>query len=189
MEEDSSEWDSPWCTACQSFEERHPDISGRLLQDKARSIYITKEWGSKALPFKDDEGNRLFVRSPLNDRDEVSTRENYIELLQTKGWVLGCRGEVVARPVKRYSTAAGKEVCLRHIIGGAHLIEAVYEAEERFPENVQVRRAITHGVPQVCDIDERTPPDVETSAPLSLVPPQSPLSHLAAPRSRRATCD
>jgi hypothetical protein len=47
------------------------------------------------------------------------------------------------------------------VIGGAHLIEATYDADESDPENEQVIATISGGVPGVTVVDHRLPTDAE----------------------------
>ena len=130
-------------------------FTGRLLQNKARNLYVHEE--HNLIPFWDDDGNELWVRHHFNDRDQSDTREKYVQTLLSRGWVIGARGEVTYIEGEPYKSSTGMQWTKKLTIGGGHLIEAFYDAWRRHPDHPQLR-ASRHGVPDCTKLDSRSPP-------------------------------
>eukprot|EP00969_Alexandrium_andersonii_P310193 13707861-Alexandrium_andersonii.AAC.1 len=163
-----------------SFQDRHPSLNGRLLNDKARSTYVLRENATLGFfkPSDSDDtggtgnnnnscarGERLLRRHSLNNRDQQDTRNKYKQLLFERGIMKGARNESIAVPssceqqFQASMTQNGIIYINAEFAGGAHLVEAAYEAHAEQPNNCQVQISIKSGLPGVTLLDPRTPRD------------------------------
>eukprot|EP00973_Karenia_brevis_P022261 3062770-Karenia_brevis.AAC.1 len=138
---------------CPSIETRHPTLYGRLLADELRGTYIEDE--DTRVRYYSASKARLMVRNPdINDRDEAETRRNIKESCKQRGFVEGGRNEIVVIP-----QFVGSE--FYYVLGGAHTVEAIYEAyEEEGDSNEHLQATIAAGL-KVTVLKARTPPDVQ----------------------------
>eukprot|EP00973_Karenia_brevis_P069604 9678299-Karenia_brevis.AAC.1 len=83
---------------------------------------------------------QVFRRHRLNDRDQVSTRVGYKATLKKMGWIVDGRNAVIAQPADANSE-------FLDVLGGAHLVEALYEcvAEEN-GQNEQINATLAGGL-------------------------------------------
>jgi len=88
----------------------------------------------------------------LNNRNQRNTRLKYKAIIKKEGIVVGARGEFITIP----SEKGDQEL----VLGGAHLIEAFYDAEEEDPENDNILATEAAGI-EVTRLDRRTPADVQ----------------------------
>lgn len=149
---------------------RYPGLSGRMLQDKVRAEWVIAE--NVTLKFfvgepSKDPGAALLSRHALNDRDQHSTRAIYREKIKEVGISKGARNEALAVPLGHlcHTKLQVANVTLEipaAFVGGAHLMEAAYEAwfEPGSESNPQVLTSMRAGLPNVTLLDSRTPPDV-----------------------------
>ena len=141
-----------WDTTCVSAYERYQGQQGRELEDEVDSDYIMDI--SKRESFFCRDGRKKFLRHPLNARDQNDTRERYVELLCQHGMLKNVR----AAP-KTVPTENDSQNWQLQLLSHAHLIEALYLAHERFPDNKQVQKSIDAGI--VVDVlYVHTPPDI-----------------------------
>ena len=77
-------WGGGWV----SLEDRW-GITGRLLQQKARQVYLLPGKEHITLPWFDDEGTPLWSRHVMNRDTQEDTREKYVTSLVENGWLLG----------------------------------------------------------------------------------------------------
>eukprot|EP00973_Karenia_brevis_P088255 12237066-Karenia_brevis.AAC.1 len=102
----------------------------------------------------DDDGFCLvFRRSALNDRDEYETRLKYIQNIKDMGLVIGARNDFVC-------IAPTADSPFRDVLGGAHVVEAIYDAYEQDPDNAQVQATIEGGLDFI-ELETRSPSDVQ----------------------------
>ena len=149
-------WGGGWV----SLEDR-PGITGRLLQQKARQVYMLPGKENMTLPWFDDEGTPLWSRHVMNRDTQEDTREKYVTSLVESGWLLGQRGEIVYVLGEPYQSNSEPSRNRFLIVCGAHLIEAFYTAIKRFDveENAQLKITLQYGVPDCTEINAKAPDD------------------------------
>ncbi len=76
---------------------RHPQASGRILQDLARRDYVIAE-GVVVKFFEEDGVEPLLKRHRLNRDQQANTVKRYCEIIQESGIKKGARSEVVLVP-------------------------------------------------------------------------------------------
>eukprot|EP00974_Lingulodinium_polyedra_P100980 9784108-Lingulodinium_polyedra.AAC.1 len=71
--------------------ERYPGLSGNALQERVFSDYCITP---KDVPLKllDETGAECLSRHPLNKRNHVAVREQYVANILTQGCIIGVRG-------------------------------------------------------------------------------------------------
>ena len=122
---------SPWVDAYATLEEQFFPLTGRLLQNKARNLYVHEE--HNLIPFWDDDGNELWVRHHFNDRDQSDTREKYVQTLLSRGWVIGARGEVTYIEGEPYKSSTGMQWTKKLTIGRGSLNRSLLRRLEEAP--------------------------------------------------------
>ena len=153
----NSEKAGPWDTTVPTFALRFPSLSGRLLQGQARARYVIAENVTLAF-FEGDSAQgsfhgreRLLYRDPMNRDGKASNRKKTKEGILKYGYMKGARNESLAKPVIKddaeaaavvvaimAAVKAGKPVVMKATMaGGAHVMEAYYDALAEEPNNLQ----------------------------------------------------
>ena len=135
-------WGSGWV----SLEDRW-GITGRMLQQKARNVYLSPGKEHITLPWFDDKGTPLWSRHVLNRDTQGDIIEKYVNSLNESGWLLGQRGEIMYVPGEIHSTESGKVWTPYLTVCGAHLIDTFDIAIKRFEEHLHFNITLNHGVP------------------------------------------
>lgn len=121
-----------------SVYKRFENCQGRELEDEVDKEYIMQ---STLLPFFSPNGQRTFVRHSINNRNQKDTREKYVDLLLQHGMLKSVRAAPKAVP-----TSSDPHHWQLQLLTHAHLIEALYLAAERHPENRQVQISMKEGI-------------------------------------------
>jgi len=130
-------------------------LKGRLLQDWARKTYVIEENALVPWFVKGPDGKRkkTLRRAKLNNRNQHNTRAKYKNIIKKEGVITGARGELI-------TITDEKDKDIEWVIGGAHMCEALYDAEAEEPENKNITASIAAGI-RVTRLDKRTPADVQ----------------------------
>eukprot|EP00959_Pyramimonas_sp_CCMP1952_P237487 4963154-Pyramimonas_sp.AAC.1 len=100
------------------------------------------------LPFYSDDGQELWERHEANrDRDQKDTRDEYVVSLKQSGWLKGARGEILFSYGEKITSKFGTQWSKYKCVGGAHLLEALYQAWAEEPDNEQLLITVNFGVP------------------------------------------
>lgn len=135
---------------CESVYQRS-DLVGRPLQDWIRKTYVDKP--DILVPFRQPGSKKRYLkRSAINNRNQFNTRAKYKAIIKQEGIVVGARGEIITIP-------AEDDSC-EYVLGGAHMIEAFYEAEDEDPKHDNIIATALAGI-KVTRLDKRTPVDVQ----------------------------
>ena len=98
---------------------------------------------------------KTFVRHARNNRKQMSARLVYVKNIIKEGFQKTARaGGVYVVPREEN----GVEVL--HVISGATLLEAIYDAHSEAPEAPQVVATVSAGYPPFFRLHPETPPDV-----------------------------
>lgn len=149
-----------------SITERFPSMTGRVLWDMIVKIYV-KEHGKVLKFYKVVDGTRirLLYRHPRNNRGQKATRELYINSILEHGLLSHNRSSAfcVAPDLDDPEIRAMNlpdDPDVRLLFAHAHVAEATYDAEERCPDNIQVKRSIEGGIVGATDFKVKLPVDV-----------------------------
>jgi hypothetical protein len=120
---------------------------------EAEWIFFFKGGKDDQAPKVDNMQPRFFRHPLINNRNQRQTRRKYKKILKVDGVVLGARGEIIVIP---------KDESMNEywVLGGAHLIEALYDAYREDPSNLQILASLKSGIP-VTRLDIRSPSDVQ----------------------------
>ncbi|CAK0872027.1 unnamed protein product, partial [Prorocentrum cordatum] len=113
-------------------------------------------WSGTQPFFRDggSDGEKLFIRHPLNQRRQRGTMRHYKKLILKQGVSWSDRaGDIVVQP-----TCLDPSKWILRVLGGATLLDACYNAIKDAPKNEQVLSMIDHQVPRVQLLNPNTPP-------------------------------
>ncbi len=151
----------------ESIAHRFPKASGIVLWDLIMKHYFEEE---RIFQLFDDSLTDLsglpiplLSRSPLNDRDEHTTRERYKNGIKEKGYNGKARSICVLIPYKGANHAQA-----RHVLAAAHCTEALTDCyhddlksvKAGSQPNIQVRASVKRGIVAL-QLKEATPIDVQ----------------------------
>ena len=121
-----------------SIQTRYPNLEGKELQTR-----LFRDWlllmDDTRLPFLDVHGRETLSRHPLNREYYETLKESYVTSIMETGLMEGVRGQAWAVPVPN-------EKERWFLIAHATLVEAVYAAYKRDPQNRYVQATMTDGV-------------------------------------------
>ena len=121
-----------------SIQTRYPNLEGKELQTR-----LFRDWlllmDDTRLPFLDVHGRETLSRHPLNRESYETLKESYVTSIMETGLMEGVRGQAWAVPVPN-------EKERWFLIAHATLVEAVYAAYKRDPQNRYVQATMTDGV-------------------------------------------
>ena len=141
----------PWDDSCAVIGDRYPGLQGRGLQDRARADYVLPGLENITIHFFNQlTGEPNFKRHSLNDRDQKTTRDEYVAGIKLHGLTKGGRSESIGIPdgcVVPGNNKKEEPLNVKvYLIAGAHLVEGMYQAYREDPENRQVATSIEGGL-------------------------------------------
>jgi hypothetical protein len=121
------------------------------------TLAVAKVWAdyirstSESSPFFRENGARIFRRSKFNDRKQRQVVNEYCENIRTTGLMMCTASPVVVMP-----SVDDPHTWTLEVLGGATRVEAVYQAVELDPSNVQVQATVctcrVYGVEPFCAV-------------------------------------
>ena len=138
-------------------------MKGVVLLKHLWSIYVIDR--SRTAAYFDDRGARLLRRHPLNMRDVDGMAEEICELISQVGVQSDKRGRPVLMPVRDDVSIPGGAFAFREfeklwVIGGGTLVDGVYLAASREPQNLQVLATLSQGLEDAVVTHPSAPADI-----------------------------
>ena len=159
-----------WSEGPSSAWERWPGLDNAAIYERARSAYVIAT--NVTCTWFDDGGNRLLQRAADNDRNQESTRQEYVQLILEDGIAHGGRAEAVGIPAGMVTLSGTNAMhdksgnvmidCEVKFLCAATLVESFYMAQSNAPLNPQVKTTTRQGLRGVTLLDPRTPSDIRT---------------------------
>eukprot|EP00959_Pyramimonas_sp_CCMP1952_P290743 6081665-Pyramimonas_sp.AAC.2 len=135
--------------------EMYPGLEGNELQTRVFQDYLMDPANPNVrLPLFNKKGLPVFHRHTINNRNYKAHRENLVKGILQSGLLEGVRGEAWALPtaddvtsLKDLAANAGADMgCQMQLLSHATLVEAIYEAHKRSPDNKFVKQTLAIGV-------------------------------------------
>ena len=142
-----------------SLNQRFPGCKGAILWQVCSHIYVKDSNSTRpllpdpTLPVS-DTNIVLLKRSPLNCRDESSSRDEYSEMILQHGMNWDARYKVCTVAVDN-----PPHPDFRKVLAACHCVESVYDLHSNFADHPMVRLAMSRGALHAVDMVAGTPED------------------------------
>ena len=117
----------------ESIHQRFPGLGGVLLQEQVFAAYKLEV--ADHIPYLKEEGTPNVMRQRCNDRSYDETTTDLALSIETRGCMIGVRGEAWAVKGSTYQ-----------MLTWGHLTEAVLLANSRSPANQLVQATVARGL-------------------------------------------
>ena len=131
----------------ESIHQRFPGLDGVLLQEQVFAAYKLEV--ADHIPYLKADGSPNVMRHRCNDRSYDETTEDLAVSIESRGCMIGVRGEAWAVKGSTYQ-----------MLTWGHLTEAVLLANSRSPVNPFVQATVARGLEHVTVFHDSMPDDV-----------------------------
>ena len=142
-----------------SVKQRFPGFEGSILWQICQKWYVKSNNSTRPLladphaPVGPDNPE-LLVRSPINCRDEESSRDEYADLILQVGMNWDARSKLCTIEID-----SPPHPEFRQVLAACHCVESVYQCHKKFPHHPQVRLAMQTGALHAVDLVAGAPED------------------------------